>query len=67
MGDEGTTSIFSKAKRQTDVGGERGTMTGFVSEMIVRLNFCALVVGLNQIQLVFMPQLERSTNRFALV
>jgi hypothetical protein len=29
MGDEGTTGIFSKAKRQTDMGGERGTMTGF--------------------------------------
>jgi hypothetical protein len=29
MGDERATSIFPKAKRQTDVGGERGTTTGF--------------------------------------
>jgi hypothetical protein len=39
-----------------------------VLEMKVRLyNYHALVVGLNQILLVFMPQLERSANRFAIV
>jgi hypothetical protein len=39
-----------------------------VLEMIVQLyNYCALVVGLSQIQSVFMPQLERSANRFAIV
>jgi hypothetical protein len=39
-----------------------------VLEMIVQLyNYCLPVVGLNQIQSVFMPELERSANRFAIV
>jgi hypothetical protein len=39
-----------------------------VLEMIVRLyNYRVSVAGLNQIQSVFMPQLERSANRFAIV
>jgi hypothetical protein len=45
-------------------GGERR----IIIELVVLLyNYCAATVGINQIQSVFMPHLERNANQFALL